>query len=128
MKLFKAKCSQCGRVFRRRTRTDLLNAIRKHMWKLHADWMRRRIKRGVLKKRKADALSPADNPVWLKALLSGIFPPANIPTIVADYKAMTPEQKTTSKALIRSLTIPVGGEASAIAEVVIKALDMAVRP
>ena len=56
MKLYKAKCSQCGQVFRRRTRTELLSALRKHLWKDHRAWMIARIKAG---KRKASSDNPS---------------------------------------------------------------------
>lgn len=46
MKLYLATCSQCGVKFRRRTRTELLSAIRKHVWKFHRAWMIKRIKAG----------------------------------------------------------------------------------
>ncbi len=46
MKLYLAKCSQCGQKFRRKTRTELLSAIRKHIWKFHRAWMIKRIKAG----------------------------------------------------------------------------------
>ena len=45
-KLFKAKCSQCGKTFRRRTRGELLTALRKHLWSAHRAWMIARIKAG----------------------------------------------------------------------------------
>ena len=47
-----AKCSRCQRVFRADKQRDLLNLIRKHMWKEHADWMKRRIKSGLRKRKK----------------------------------------------------------------------------
>jgi len=56
MKLYKAKCSQCGRVMRRRTRSELLSALRKHMWKDHRSWMITRIKAG---KRSAEQNNPS---------------------------------------------------------------------
>lgn len=46
MKLYKAKCSQCGKVFRRRTRSELLSVLRKHIWKEHRAWIITRIKAG----------------------------------------------------------------------------------
>lgn len=48
----KAKCSQCGRTFRADTRGELLSLVRKHMWKAHDEWMRRRIKTGLRKSKK----------------------------------------------------------------------------
>lgn len=56
MKLYKAKCSQCGRVLRRRSRTELLSALRKHLWKEHRNWMIARLKAG---KRTAEATNPS---------------------------------------------------------------------
>jgi hypothetical protein len=50
-----AKCSKCGRTFRADSRGLLLDKIRKHMWKQHADWMRGRIKSGLRKSSKAQA-------------------------------------------------------------------------
>lgn len=64
MKLYKAKCSQCGQVFRRRTRAELLSALRKHIWKEHRAWIISRIKAG---KRAAEA----DNPT-VQDLIQGI--------------------------------------------------------
>lgn len=49
---YHAKCSQCGRGFRANTRSELLRKLRKHLWRFHADWMKRRIKLG-LKRAKA---------------------------------------------------------------------------
>ena len=46
MPLYKATCSQCGKVFKARTRTALLSKVRKHLWKEHRNWMIRRIKQG----------------------------------------------------------------------------------
>lgn len=48
-KTLKATCSQCGKTYRRSTKGELLNALRKHMWKQHPDYMRKRIKRGMRK-------------------------------------------------------------------------------
>ena len=45
-RLYKAVCSQCGEIFRARSRTKLLQKVRKHIWKEHAGWMKRRIKAG----------------------------------------------------------------------------------
>ena len=45
-KLYRAKCSRCGREFRRKTRRELLAAMRRHLWKEHRDWMIARIKAG----------------------------------------------------------------------------------
>jgi len=45
-KLYKAKCSQCGKTFRRRNRSELLSALRKHLWSAHRAWMITRIKAG----------------------------------------------------------------------------------
>jgi len=43
---YKAKCSQCGLTLRRQTRTELLSALRKHLWLKHREWMVSRIKAG----------------------------------------------------------------------------------
>ncbi|MBA7709052.1 hypothetical protein ES703_117959 [subsurface metagenome] len=56
MKLYKAKCSQCGRMMRRKTRSELLSALRKHLWKDHRNWMVARIKAG---KRNAEQNNPS---------------------------------------------------------------------
>ena len=63
--MYVAKCSQCPRRFRRHTRSELLNAIRKHMWKSHATWMRRRIKQGLVKSK--------DNPHTALSLIRDII-------------------------------------------------------
>lgn len=67
-KKYKAKCSQCGKTFSADTRTELLSLIRKHMWKLHEAWMKRRIKSG-LKKRKQATTNP-NLATALKSVLS----------------------------------------------------------
>lgn len=54
-KLMTAKCSRCGKGFRAETKGDLLNRIRTHMWKEHEDWMRRRVKAGLRKAKKAQS-------------------------------------------------------------------------
>lgn len=54
-KLLTAKCSRCGGGFRASSKGDLLSRIRKHMWKEHEDWMRRRVKAGLRKAKKAKA-------------------------------------------------------------------------
>ena len=46
MPMYTAVCSQCEEEFRARTRTKLLSKIRKHIWKEHESWMKRRIKAG----------------------------------------------------------------------------------
>lgn len=56
MKSYKARCSQCGKIMRRTTRTDLLSALRKHLWGKHRSWMVSRIKAG---KKKAEATNPS---------------------------------------------------------------------
>ncbi|MBA7550083.1 hypothetical protein ES705_42589 [subsurface metagenome] len=66
MPLYTAHCSQCGYVAKARTRTAMLNKIRKHLWKKHRKWMISRIKSG---KRKAK-----NNPVdleMIKAIQAG---------------------------------------------------------
>ncbi|GAH95346.1 unnamed protein product [marine sediment metagenome] len=47
-KMYTAKCSQCGQRFRAYERADLLQRIRKHMWKEHRKWMLARMKAGRL--------------------------------------------------------------------------------
>ena len=47
--MLSATCSRCKRVFRARTRTALLVAIRKHQWKEHRAWILGRIKAGKAK-------------------------------------------------------------------------------
>jgi len=54
-KRHKSKCSQCGLVIRGDSKGEVLNKLRTHMWRKHADWMRRRIKSGLRKSRKAKA-------------------------------------------------------------------------
>ncbi len=61
-KLYLATCSQCGAKFRRKTRTELLSAIREHVWKFHRAWMIKRIKAG----------QKEDNP-GLIAILSAVL-------------------------------------------------------
>jgi len=56
MKLYKAKCSQCGKTFRRQTKSDLLSALRKHLWREHRQWMINRIKAG---RKNAEANNPS---------------------------------------------------------------------
>jgi len=47
--MYTAHCSQCSYVARARTRTAMLNKIRKHLWKKHRTWMISRIKAGKRK-------------------------------------------------------------------------------
>ncbi|MBA7712349.1 hypothetical protein ES703_121323 [subsurface metagenome] len=62
-KRMSAKCSQCGRKFYGTSKGELLNKLRTHMWKNHADWMRRRIKAGLKKaKRSVDTYHAPGNP------------------------------------------------------------------
>jgi len=56
MKLYTAQCSQCGMRFRRRTRGELLSALRKHLWAKHRKWMIARIKAG---QREAKVANPS---------------------------------------------------------------------
>ena len=63
-----AKCSRCQRVFRADKQGDLLNLIRKHMWKEHADWMKRRIKLGLRKRKKSLAYGNPDVASFSRAL------------------------------------------------------------
>jgi len=64
MKWYKATCSRCGMTLRRRTRTELLSAMRKHLWKFHRAWMIARIKAG----RKEAGNPGSNNPHVLKLL------------------------------------------------------------
>lgn len=65
MKLLTAKCSKCPAKFRRKTKGELLEAIRKHLWHDHKAWMVSRIKAG-----KAKAGNPAPARL-LKDIISG---------------------------------------------------------
>ena len=47
------KCSQCGKKVRGSSRADALTKMRKHLWKEHEAWMKRRIKNGIRKAKKA---------------------------------------------------------------------------
>jgi hypothetical protein len=118
---YHAKCSQCALGFRADNKKDLLNKVRNHMWRKHADWMKRKIKQGLKKRRSAYR-----NPHLQQALLAGVFPPATIPSLVTQYKAMSPSERNLVRNMVTALTVPVGGEASAIAAVTLKALDIAV--
>ena len=81
MPMYKAVCSQCGTVFRARTRTKLLSKLRKHIWKKHATWMKGRIKAG---KRSSD-----DNPS-VQDLISGLQ--SSPREAIRVYKRMTNAQ------------------------------------
>jgi len=63
--MFKAMCSQCGLVHRAKTRSALLDKIRKHAWKAHRAWMRSRVKTGVAQRK--------DNPRIIGALEAPII-------------------------------------------------------
>lgn len=119
---YKARCSQCGLGFRSNFRNDLMKRLQKHLWLKHKTWMIKRIKAGLKKRKKANA----DNPHLQQALLAGIFPPGNIPDLVKQYKAMTPVERSAAKAIVKALTVPVGGGASPIADVALKILDRTV--
>jgi hypothetical protein len=120
---YRLKCSQCNYVARSNNKGEALSLLRKHLWKKHEAWMIKRIK-GGLKKRKHVTTS---NPHLQQALLAGIFPPANIPAVITQYKAMSPNERNLVKQVVTWLTVPIGGEASAIATVTMRALDMAVQ-
>jgi len=71
---YHATCSQCGKKFYAHTRKELLEKLRKHIWRNHADWMRKRIKAGLRKRKQANATqrilidSPGNsfwNPSWV---------------------------------------------------------------
>lgn len=46
MKMLTAKCSQCPRRFRAKTKSELLERLRDHIWAQHRSWMLSRIKAG----------------------------------------------------------------------------------
>jgi len=50
---YKAKCSQCGTRFFAQSKSDLLAKVRTHVWKKHEEWMRRKVKAGLRKAKKA---------------------------------------------------------------------------
>lgn len=115
---YKAKCSRCERKFTADSRGELLDKLRKHLWKDHATWMRNRIKRGLKKRREKLA-----NPIAFKTALGHIFPPARAGEMVETYKNMSPKEREFAKNAVRLLTVPVGAEASAIGEAFIRLLD-----
>lgn len=119
---YHAKCSQCGVGWRSNTRSQLLKRMRKHLWGKHKAWMSARIKKGLKKAKKA----VGSNPPWFRSIMTGIFPPAVLPSVVADYKAMSDKERSLLKTSLRALTIPIGAEGSAMAELAIRALDKAV--
>ena len=118
----KGVCKACGKVFRRDNAGELIKAIHTHYVKAHSTTLSRKIKKGM-KKRQQES---GNNPAWLTALLTGIFPPANIPMIKSQYKKMTPEERTAAKAMVTGLTMPLGGQASAVASAILRALDIMV--
>lgn len=89
--------------------------------KVHPASLSRRIKKGMKK-----SVKTGNNPHFQEAVLSGIFPPANIPALVKQYKAMSPAERTFVKTMVMALTAPVGGIASPVAGVTLKALDLTV--
>jgi len=58
-KMFTAKCSQCPRRFRGKSRSEMLSRMRDHQWGQHRQWMLGRIKAG-LKRREASNPSVQD--------------------------------------------------------------------
>ncbi|MBA7707641.1 hypothetical protein ES703_116517 [subsurface metagenome] len=74
-KRYKLTCSQCGRKFFDLDRGKALSRLRKHLWKDHQDWMRRRIKAGIRKAKKASSLVVANSPFDLRATLRNIVNP-----------------------------------------------------
>ena len=76
-KLYKAECSQCAEIFRARSRTKLLHKIRKHIWKEHESWMKRRIRKG-----KSTA---ADNPNFQDFVTALKDSPARAISIYKDF-------------------------------------------
>ncbi|MBA7551901.1 hypothetical protein ES705_44452 [subsurface metagenome] len=53
---YHAKCSRCGLGFRANTKSEMLSKLRKHLWRKHEDWMKRRIKAGLRRRRKAQVV------------------------------------------------------------------------
>lgn len=80
MKFYKAKCSQCGRGFRRSTRSDLLSALRKHLWSKHRAWMISRIKQGVAQRSKVNPTAQS----ILGKIMQAVFPMIPPPSKHAD--------------------------------------------
>ncbi|MBA7550792.1 hypothetical protein ES705_43315 [subsurface metagenome] len=66
------------------------------------------------------------NPAWFRSIMAGVFPPAVLPGVVSEYRAMSTGERKLLKNVVRALTVPIGAEASAIAEVSLRALDKAV--
>lgn len=120
-KLRKAMCKICGYTCRRPTSGECIKAIHAHYVKKHPNALSRKIKKGMKSSR-----ASSHNPAWFRSIMSGVFPPAVLPSIVADYRSMSPGERTFVKTILRAITPPIGAEASAIGEVVIRALDKAI--
>lgn len=83
--MFSATCSQCKKVIRAKTRANLLNALRKHLWGFHEAWMRKRIKAGRAK--------TGNNPAVLRLLrdfATGDFIPGYKVYKRAQYEMLKP--------------------------------------
>lgn len=89
MPMYKATCSQCAEELRARTRTKLLSKVRKHIWKEHESWMKRRIKAG--KDRSKDNPTLQDMVVALKGAPE---------RAIAIYKSMTEAQYRYTKGVM----------------------------
>ncbi|MBA7690549.1 hypothetical protein ES703_99078 [subsurface metagenome] len=90
--MYSATCSQCKKVIRAKTRANLLNALRKHLWKYHEAWMRRRIKAGRAK--------AGGNPAVLRMLrdfATGDFIPKYKEYKRAQYEVLKPVLDIISK-------------------------------
>lgn len=77
-KRYKLVCSQCGKIFRDENRGQALSRLRKHLWKAHQDWMRRKIKAGIRKSKRVRAESDlvvANSPFDLRATIRNIVNP-----------------------------------------------------
>lgn len=84
MKLMTAKCSRCATKFRRKTKPELLGAIRKHLWGKHKDWMTARIRAG-----KAKSGNPSIG-AFMKDLVSGDIIPGYAKYKRRHYEATKP--------------------------------------
>ena len=92
MPMYTAVCSQCQDIFRARTRTKLLSKMRKHIWKEHESWMKRRIKAGKDRSK--------DNPT-LQDLMTAL---KGAPTrAIAIYKDMTEAQYRYTKGVMDAM-------------------------
>jgi len=97
---YKAKCSQCGRRFSSNSRSELLGKLRAHMWRKHAEWMRRRIKAGLRKRKQV-----GENPAWLLPLLAGVTTAAQITALVSAFMGKPRIERAALRARIASQAI-----------------------